>query len=393
MIRQIKIGGFKSLEVLDLELGTVNCFIGANGVGKSNILEAIGVLGAAAHGRVNDEALKHRGVRPGLPRLYKTSFRGTRVRPHIRLEAASADGSTYRATLLNPLESPEPAWSFNAEWLTRGAETVLSRGQRSDLPNLHPQAGLAALKLVEMTRDDPAAQLLEALQGYAIYSPNTPMLRGLAADPQMRAPVGLAGGGLPEAVAELQRTVLNADEALADEVLGLIDWAADVAMTRHAQKLLSPSVPREQAVLKFTDRFMADGRNQLTAYDASEGALYVLFMAALCLSAGAAPLVAVDNLDQALNPRLVARLTQCLAGWLRRAGRVRQLVFTAHNPAVLDGLDLADDEVRLFTVERNNRGHTVVRRLTLTPELAALQAQYPLSRLWVMGHLGAVPNV
>ena len=57
MIRKLKIRGFKSITELDIELGVVNCFIGANGVGKSNILEAVGVLGAAANGSVDDEAL------------------------------------------------------------------------------------------------------------------------------------------------------------------------------------------------------------------------------------------------------------------------------------------------------------------------------------------------
>ena len=45
MIRTIKIEGFKTIPSLTLEPGRVNCFIGANGAGKSNILEAIGVLG------------------------------------------------------------------------------------------------------------------------------------------------------------------------------------------------------------------------------------------------------------------------------------------------------------------------------------------------------------
>ena len=47
MIQIIKIEGFKSILSMTLELARVNCFIGANGVGKSNILEAIGVLSAA----------------------------------------------------------------------------------------------------------------------------------------------------------------------------------------------------------------------------------------------------------------------------------------------------------------------------------------------------------
>jgi len=38
MIRSIQIDGFKSIHTQTLELGRVNCFIGANGVGRSNML-------------------------------------------------------------------------------------------------------------------------------------------------------------------------------------------------------------------------------------------------------------------------------------------------------------------------------------------------------------------
>ena len=102
-------------------------------------------------------------------------------------------------------------------------------------------------------------------------------------------------------------------------------------------------------------------------------------------------LLAIDNLDQALNPRLLVRLISRLAGWLQDNDCDRQLLLTVHNPAALDGLDLLDSEVRLFVVERNSNGQTCIRRLTLTPELTQLNQQYPLSRLWIMGHLGAVP--
>jgi predicted ATPase len=39
MIRKVTIRGFKSIYSATLELGRVNCFIGANGAGKSNLLE------------------------------------------------------------------------------------------------------------------------------------------------------------------------------------------------------------------------------------------------------------------------------------------------------------------------------------------------------------------
>jgi AAA15 family ATPase/GTPase len=50
MIRKIEISAFKSIAAQEIELGQLNVFVGANGSGKSNILEAIGVLSAAAFG-------------------------------------------------------------------------------------------------------------------------------------------------------------------------------------------------------------------------------------------------------------------------------------------------------------------------------------------------------
>ncbi|MER2566875.1 MAG: AAA family ATPase [Myxococcaceae bacterium] len=391
MISKLHIQGFKSIVDQTVELGRLNCFIGANGVGKSNILEAIGILGAAANGRVDDESIVRRGVRAGLPRLYKTSFSAGQIPPHITLEATRVDGACYRVSLLNPLEKPEPAWSYKTEFLADATGEVVSRGVRTDTAAFQKTAGLAALKLVELAPDSAASMLLHSLQNYAIYCPNTPALRGTTPDLQMRPPIGLSGGGLPEAFQALQ-SALHGDEAI-EQMLSLIDWVSEISATDASSSLLSPSVSRGKQVLKFTDRFMKASRNSLTAYDASEGALYVLFAAVLCLSVNSARIVAVDNLDQALNPRLISSLVGCLNSWLQRIDSDRQLLFTAHNPAVLDGLDLSDDLVRLFAVERNSDGHTEVRRVELSTELKALNSTYPLSRLWMMGNLGAVPNV
>jgi len=392
-LRQFRITGFKSIVDQTIRLGRVNCFIGANGAGKSNVLEALGVLGAAADGRVDDEHIIRNGVRAGLPRLFKTSFAATRIPPHIMLEATGDPAATFRVTLLNPLDRPAPAWSFKTEFLSSGDKEIVSRGVRRKKNanlNLDDTRGLSALKMVDLERGDPSWQLLNALQDYSIYTPNTPALRSTVADPQTRAPVGLAGGGLAEGFASLKQ---SADPALLDEVLELVDWVKDVSTTSVVGDLLSPSVPRAKNVLKFTDRFMAPARNTLSGADASEGALYVLFAAVLCLSPAAPSLFAIDNLDAALNPRLATRLVSRLTGWLKAADPNRQLLFTAHNPTVLDGLDLEDDEIRLFAVERDSDGHTDIRRILLSPELLKMSKDYPLSRIWTMGHLGAVPNV
>jgi predicted ATPase len=390
MIDKIKINAFKSLYDIEFELGKVNCLIGANGTGKSNILEAIGVIGAAANGTVDDESLLRRGVRPGLPSLYKTSFNSEKTPVHIGLNACGKNGEIFRISLLNPLKNPEPAWTFKTEYLYDGKEDIVSDGVRNKT-NLNPTKGLAALKLVDLAPESSAAVFMKYLQNYSIYSPNTPTLRGMIVDPQSRVPLGLAGGQLAEGFAELKKQMVNNSD-LFDEILELVDWVDEIDTTGQGGALLSPSVARSKIVVKFTDRYMHSKRNTLTAYDASEGALYILFTAILCLSEKSPKFLAIDNIDQALNPRLVTRLAERMCRWIKKDPE-RQIIFTSHNPAILDGLDITDPDVRLFAVQRTNKGHTYIERIKLDDSLNERLKEYPLSRLWPMGYLGAVPNV
>ncbi len=61
---------------------------------------------------------------------------------------------------------------------------------------------------------------------------------------------------------------------------------------------------------------------------------------------------------------------------------------------MLDGLPLTDNRVRLFVVDRDNRGHTVVRRVELNQDMLARAEQgWTLSRLWMNGLIGGVPDV
>ena len=381
MIRQLTIERFKSLIKLDLELGRINVFIGANGSGKSNILEAVGVLGSGASGRVDDEALQHRGVRPGVPRLYRSAFASPTSNASIFLNATSKADAKFDVTLRNPKNDSVAPWHYQNEKLTSPTapgKPVVSRTFDKG-KGLNPEQGLAALATVSLTADDPALALMDTLRNYAIYSPNTPALRGLTADMQTREPVGLAGGRLPEALDELATAAAKNQKiaAMLEEVRELIDWASDF------------SAARSRMVVKFEDRYMAKDRNVLTGYDASEGALYILYCAVLALHPKAPRCLAVDNIDQALNPLLARRLMAALCSWTKRLNGDRQWLMTAHNPAILDGLPLTDPEVRLFTVDRTNKGHTAVRRIDLQSALKARPSEeWTLSRMWMNGLLG-----
>ena len=50
--------------------------------------------------------------------------------------------------------------------------------------------------------------------------------------------------------------------------------------------------------------------------------------------------------------------------------------------------------MRLFTVDRNKRGHTIVRRIEYTAALAkATESGLTLSQMWTQGLIGGVPNI
>lgn len=394
MLESLKISNFKSFRDATLEFGRLNIFIGANGAGKTNLLEAIGVISAAVFGVVDDESLLRRGIRPGVPRLYKTSNKHHAMSPHISFEA-TGDSCIYRVSLLNPLDKPRPKWHYKTERMEAdGGKPLYVRSVKN---NPNPEMGGMPLLLSQLSQESKAAQFLSALREYALYHPNTPVLRGLVPDVQSRIPVGLSGGGLSDG---LQQMLARAEkdeniEAALEDVEELFSWVDSVATTTQSAQIVSASLPRAKRMVIFTDCFMNERYNRLTGADASEGILYALFLLVLCMSPQGPSIFSIDNVDQALNPRLAKQMMHLLQTWFRDDIPQKQLFCTAHNPVVLDSLDIADDQVRLFVVDRDSDGLSVVRRFRITPELLqkSQKNHIPLSQLWVDGYIGGMPDV
>ncbi|WP_135556966.1 AAA family ATPase [Paenibacillus cymbidii] len=399
----INISNFKSLSNISLEPGLINVFIGANGTGKSALLEALGVLSAAIAEKVDDAILSNKGVRLGTPSLYKSSFKDQDRLPvtiefNVHWEYKN-DKCDYTVHLSNPIEKPKPAWEYYSELLNVNGKKVFGRSRASrykleNFPELEIDAYKGLLSFLQGLKHDEvrgyANDLYELFRDYAIYTPNTTTLRGIQADPFQREPVGLLGGRLPEAIDDL----LNVNEEIFGtmdlyDLIDLLQWTKTIDIGKTSKDIVSPSVPMTPKTIRFTDRFMREGRNELTPYDASEGSLYVLFLLSLAMHKKAPKMFSIDNFDQALNPRLARSLTKVFCDQMIKNNKTAFI--TTHNPLVLDGLNLNDDRIRLFTVDRNIYGHTQVNRVVVNERL--LQTGNSLSKLWVMGMLGGVPNL
>src|SRR5271165_6594871 len=60
MLTRLRVSGFKNLVDIDISFGPFTCIAGANGVGKSNLLDAIVFLSALADRPLIDAALSVR---------------------------------------------------------------------------------------------------------------------------------------------------------------------------------------------------------------------------------------------------------------------------------------------------------------------------------------------
>ena len=85
MFEKFTIKNFKSITELELDLGQVNVIIGANGAGKSNILEAIAMIAANDQRKIDLNKLSQAGVRVARPDLMRNSFFGKKTIPNIEI--------------------------------------------------------------------------------------------------------------------------------------------------------------------------------------------------------------------------------------------------------------------------------------------------------------------
>lgn len=392
-ISRISISGFKAIRNADFEPGNVNVFIGANGAGKSTFLEAVGLLSLAMTDRIDNTSLFRKGIRLSTPSLYKSSFKDCRKPTTIGLSVKWNDNSDFDYTAHLSPPSDETSWRYHSEIALKDGTKIWGRSGRSKEAYDNKVGMLMLDQDEESIKDRQAMQpSVEKLGSYAIYQPSTPILRGNSPDPVPASPLGLSGGRLSEAIAELLHTEdedLMFGSMYIDELLELIDWADSFTIASPKKSNINEAVSTSRRVIEFCDRYMKE-TDRFTAYDASEGSLYVLFLLSLAMHKQAPNIFAIDNFDQAMNPRLAKAVTRRFCELIESQNKT--VFLTTHNPLVLDGLDLSNPNIRLFTIERDRKtGEAKIKRIKVSPELIA--KNMPLSRLWINGLIGGVPNI
>ncbi|MEN9864610.1 MAG: hypothetical protein RL748_200 [Pseudomonadota bacterium] len=350
VITEIEIQNYKSIDQLRLELGRVNVFIGENGAGKSNILEAIALAAAAAADKLDNEFLASRGIRVTKPEWMRAGFDIANASEPILLWAR--------------MDEEAVGWEVSNDNRPYAKWTAY--------PSLSKIKGKLSTSDLDAMFEPVCVQLAD----FVIYSPENTALRTFQREGQIE-PLGINGEGLLKllsVLAEENFGVLNKIK----ERMRLLGWFEDFQVRAG----------EADGRLDIIDRHLTDDKQFFDHRSANEGFFFLLFYFALFSTDLTPKFFAIDNIDASLNPKLCEKLTSELVQLSKENDK--QVILTTHNPAVLDGLNLDDDEQRLFVISRDVDGATQVRRIAKPRTSGELVR---LSELFLRGALGGLPKV
>lgn len=389
MIKEITIKNFKSIEALNLELGRFNVLIGENGSGKTNILEAIALGGAAAADKLDNEFLGSRGIRVTDPELMRAAFTPKTKNKEISLQFIGDDDSIARFRLKND-NKPYSKWIDGEQENVAKELLELLKGKdeenraSGEVPGqpflLEKHKGkingsiLRSIAKVYL----PAFSGKSALSNFIIYSPENATLRVFEQEGQV-LPLGIKGEGLFKLIKNFILAKTKKPIREIKENLKVFDWFEDFALPEISV--------HNEFVLKIKDRFLSSQLNEFDQGSSSEGFLFFLFYLCLFISKDTPEFFAIDNVEASFNPKLCVEVTKVLIRLCKKQGK--QVIVTTHNPSILDGINLHDPEERLFVIKRNTLGYTIAKRITAKPNT---KSPVKLSEAWTRGYIGGLPK-
>jgi hypothetical protein len=160
----ISIQGYRSIQRLHFDVDACSIFIGANGVGKTNLYKALGLLRSAADGNLTRAIAQEGGIESVL-------WAGRRPgKKPVRL-ALSAQFETLQYDVESGLPAPPPfntEAAFAIEPLVREERLIMRTGQRK-VPMMERKGPMVALRNDDGVREVHKAAVLSSETALAAF--------------------------------------------------------------------------------------------------------------------------------------------------------------------------------------------------------------------------------
>lgn len=412
MIQTVNIKNYKSVVDLSIDLGAFNVLIGENGCGKTNILEAIAFGAAASADKLDYEFLGSRGIRVTNPEFMYSAFPEFTDKKLMEIEFKTNDTpfGDIKYVLRNEINNPKKWKNIGKEIFDKSvgdeiASMLFDKNKderKKELEKIFSsEKGYVDMfesfadHIQVITEKEGAADQTkgffkfifdkflndryfnEIISNYIVYSPEQSSLRKFEETTQIY-PLGIKGEGLFQYIKELafDKTSRKTLRDIKKNLL-LLNWYESFDLPDNLMK--------NEFSLEIKDKYLDKSLKFFDQRSTNEGFLYLLFYSTLFISNATPSFFAIDNIDSSFNPKLCMQLTRNLAQLASKNSK--QVIVTTQNPAILDGLNLKDDNQRLFVVSRNLDGHTRIERINHNKKRTM-----KLSEIWTKGFIGGLPE-
>ena len=377
----LSVKGYRRLKAVNLELRPLNVLIGANGVGKSSVLEVFDILAASASGDL-ENAVNELG---GMSSLLTADGKTNSITIALQMPQVGAAPLDYHLTLSSrgygyfiseerlsqqrdkSLNVPfkyidstdsriryhfggnfvEPDWEY--KWL----ETSLSQ-----VPKMYREAESFRHLLSDVSE---------------IYH-----VLDVSARARVRMPQTLSPSQTPGSDGEDLLSCLYTIRETARERFDAVEDALKAAFPTF-ERLEFPPQSGGLLTLGWRDR---DFARSIFANELSEGTLRFIWLATLLQSPGLPKVTLIDEPEVSLHPEML----RLLADLMREASERTQLIVATHSDRLVRFLNT--DE--LVVCDRDDMGGMIVQWADKL-DLTAWMEDYTLDELWSLGRLGGRP--
>ncbi len=376
-INRIKIGGFKRLHDVDLKTRPLMVLIGANGVGKTSLLDALSLLSASAEGRLNSGLSELGGVVSVLTRAHAEA-----VSLLVDMEVPGYEPLEYDLSL-----SPRGnGYSITHEVLSQSRQGYAEPFKHLDSRdgdikyfqieerNLvrpdweHDPRETSLSQVPKMFRQpEELRRILGSATQYHVLNvgPRAPVKL-----PQQMRPATLPGADGEELVSYLY-SLREGDRDRFDSIRDSL-----VAAFPDFEDLSFPPVAAGMLAMTWKDKNFA---KPLYMNELSEGTLRFLWLASLLQSPGLSTITMIDEPEVSLHPELLS----LLADLMREASKRTQLIVATHSDRLIRFL--RSEEVVVMNI-----GEEGLATATWADEMDLEEwlAEYSLDEVWRMGRMG-----
>jgi len=390
VITEIKIEGFKSLEKVDLKLGKLNLFVGANASGKSNFLDALRVLQGIGYGFTIQEIFNGKpksaasevweGIRGGTARA---KFVGPS-------EAQSDDPLAFRVWLKAPQGSSTFSYSIRistergsiaSESLEIDSRSVFcvtpETSEWSDskvLAEHSHKSGRPALRSLSLEGDDSRKRdvCVKLLSNMQKLSPIPEILRRYG-QVFLADRMGQSG----ENFASLVKTILKSRHDRD-------------AYTSWLQQLLGTEAEKVKILkgAKGEPLFALErGGTDFNADVLSDGTLRFAALVSAFFQPDMPDVITVEEIENGIHPGRIRLLLELLKSQSSEDGP--QVFATTHSPVVLAWLEEEDYETTFFCKRDEETGASIIKPLSEIPHLVELVRKHSISDMFVEGWMEA----